>query len=141
MCCYGAAIFGPGRCTCWEPVYDIDQEEPHEGPLGLRDRMCHDCAFRQDSPERSGDGRYAHSGEVDGLARGGGLFVCHQGMRRKVAIVHPSGARVEIGIDAYAPGGADIHPCKSDGSPADVCAGYWAARRRIDVAEEAAGKP
>ena len=28
MCCIGAAVYGPGHCTCWTPVYDLDQAEP-----------------------------------------------------------------------------------------------------------------
>lgn len=28
VCCMGAAAMGPERCTCWEPVYDLDQADP-----------------------------------------------------------------------------------------------------------------
>ena len=29
-CCIGHAVYGPGGCTCWEPVYDQPQA-PHNG--------------------------------------------------------------------------------------------------------------
>lgn len=133
MCCMGAAARGPGFCTCWRPVYDREQAPPQEGPPRVRDRMCRDCAFRKDSPERQGDKRYDNSGEdgIDDLVRGERSFVCHQGMRKKIALVHePTGARVDIEIDAYAPGGNERHTCKADGTPADICAGWWAAKQR-----------
>ena len=86
ICCMGAAVFGPGRCTCWEPVYDQAQAPAQEGPMQARARMCADCAFRPGSPEQLGDRRFAHSGEgelVD-VVLGDSPFVCHQGMRRRL---------------------------------------------------------
>lgn len=129
MCCYGAAEYGPGRCTCWVPEHDVEQASPQAGPQNVRDTMCNDCAFKPDSPERTGDQRYANSDE-DGIDRVvAGQFLCHQGMRRKVAATHPAGVRIVIEEHAYDPGGGR---CKADGSPADLCAGWHAARRRIE---------
>lgn len=135
MCCIGAAMGGPERCTCWKAVHDHGQAEPQEGPPSIRAAMCGDCAFRKDSPERTGDRRYQHSeeGEVDDLALGRGVFMCHQGMRRKLALVHPSGARVQLDTDDYDPPVIDGRAYKADGSPADLCAGFWSARRRATL--------
>jgi len=80
-CCMGSAVYGPERCTCWRPVFDHPQSLPmQKGPMRIRPRMCADCAFRPDSPERTGDERFAHSGdgEVDSLVNE--TFVCHQGL-------------------------------------------------------------
>lgn len=127
-CCMGSAVYGPERCTCWRPVFDHPQNLPmHKGPMRIRPRMCADCAFRPDSPERTGDERFAHSGdgEVDDLVNE--TFVCHQGLRRLVKWVHPSGAEFDPGPGAYMP---PRPVCKADGSPADLCAGWAAEMRR-----------
>ena len=130
----GAAARGPGHCTCWAPVLDRDVLEPQHGPPSVRKRMCGDCAFRGGSPERSGDRRYAHSGEgdIDALvASPRALFFCHQGMARKVALRHgPTGAIHWINVDSYSANAPDGRACKADGSPADICAGFWAAKER-----------
>lgn len=134
MCCIGSAVYGPRKCTCWTDVYDLEQAEPQDGPTQVRSAMCQDCAFRPDSPERAGTADFAHAGEVDEIAyRKEALFLCHQGVRRRVAMVHPSGARVELPPHAYAPGGSYDRPCKLDGTPQDICAGFWTARRAIDA--------
>ena len=53
-CCFGAAAYGPGYCTCWEPVYDLDQAEPDTTATpGVMPRRCSDCAYLRKSPERS----------------------------------------------------------------------------------------
>jgi hypothetical protein len=133
-CCYGAAVYGPGRCTCWESEYDHLQQEPKAGPMQERERMCVDCAFRPDSPERQGDERYSNSDE-DGIERVlSGTFLCHAGMRSRTRERHPSGALLEVLPGAYAP---PSPPCKADGSPAEYCAG-WAAERRRRAKEAAA---
>lgn len=126
-CCLGSAVYGPERCTCWESEHDQEQQPPKAGPRNVRVRMCEDCAFRPGSPERSGDARYEHSDEdgLDDVMRG--EFVCHQGMRRLVREVHPSGAELVACPGAYEPGDP---PMKADGSPADYCAGWWAAKQR-----------
>lgn len=34
-CCIGADVYGPGGCTCWRPVHDLDQADPAPHVLGL----------------------------------------------------------------------------------------------------------
>ena len=54
MCCIGAAVYGPGHCTCWTPVYDLDQAEPDTTIThSVMPRRCSDCAFLRNSPERA----------------------------------------------------------------------------------------
>lgn len=127
-CCMGSAARGPGHCTCWEPVYDQPQSPlVQKGPMRERRRMCHDCAFRRNSPERNGDERYQHSDEggLDEVL--GGTFLCHTGMRRLVREEHPSGAVLEAIPGDYRPG---YPPRKADGSPPELCAGWAAEMRR-----------
>ncbi len=133
QCCMGAAAMGPGRCTCWRPVHDLEQQPPRPGGPRTRTECCGDCAFRPDSPERQGDQRYQHSdeGELSDLVRSEHSFVCHDGMRRKLALVHePTGVRLPIDVDAYDPPVIDGVAYKADGSPADLCAGLAAQRKR-----------
>lgn len=131
-CCAGAAMFGPERCTCWTVEYDTDQADPdRDEQPGTRESMCHDCAYRPGSPERSGDpDASADADELHRLTRSGQTFWCHQGMRRPVAYMHPYGYRVDASALEYAPpmvrDGDRVVPFKSDGTPADMCAG-WAA--------------
>jgi hypothetical protein len=134
-CCIGAAVLGPDRCTCWEPVYDLDQQPPRtELRDDVRDSMCADCAYRPDSPERTGDPQAAGDWEsLQVLAAGGNPFWCHAGMRRPVAFRHPSG--VEIGgsdLD-YAPPIVNGVPYRADGTPGDVCAGWEAMHRGLEA--------
>lgn len=134
VCCMGVAVYGPERCTCWEDECDQEQAPVQQGPVMQRSTMCTDCAFRKDSPERAGDERYQHAG-VEGLAdllSDGGAFFCHQGMRKKLALVHPTGARVVITTDAYDPAQTSRHAFKADGRPADLCAGWCATMRRLE---------
>ena len=49
-CCDGSAIKGPQYCTCWEPVFDAEQQPVTEGEPGTQDAMCLDCAFKAGSP-------------------------------------------------------------------------------------------
>lgn len=127
-CCLGAVEYGPHRCTCWEPEYDVPQSLPRlDVEPATRAKMCADCAFRPDSPERTGDDRYQHSDEDPaGLPS----FWCHQGMRRPVRWRHPAGITVDAETDGYEPpvmvrGGESV-PYKADGSPGDRCAGWTA---------------
>lgn len=130
-CCMGAAVYGPGRCTCWESHYTEEQEDVVQGPPAVRVTACVDCAFRPRSPERSGDERYQHSaaGELDDVAGGDIPFFCHQGMRRVLRLTHPAGGEIEAAPAAYEPAGGDGIAYKANGLPADICAG-WAARRK-----------
>ena len=137
-CCYGAAVYGPSRCTCWTPVYDLHQQPADEHLLGLlaagvqpntRSLMCAGCAYRPGSPERAGDPR--HVGDADELERIAvqSRFWCHQGIRRVTKWVHPSGAEAPGHPAAYEPVTVALVPLRADGTPAELCAG-WAARRR-----------
>lgn len=129
-CCMGSAARGAGGCTCWVTEYDAPQQPRKAGPMLARARMCTDCAFRPDSPERQGDERYAHS-DVDGIEQVmDGVFLCHNGMRRIVRERHPSGAVVEAMPGSYSP---PSPPCKADGSPAEYCAGWVTERRRREA--------
>lgn len=118
MCCMGAAVYGPGRCTCWVPVYDLEQQEIVPGlPLPpIPVRMCGDCAYRPHSPERSGgEGYNGDAGTLDDLVRNREPFYCHQGIRKPVSHRHPA---------AYDPPIRDGVPYKADGTPANLCAGW-----------------
>lgn len=147
ICCIGAAMGGPSDCTCWTPEYDLDQGDPDEQSIRLlaagiqpvtRRIMCGDCAYRPDSPERSGDETYQGDPEfLADLAGTGDRFWCHQGMRCVVRWVHPSGAVHAGHPGAYAPPIVNAVPYRADGSPGELCAG-WDARRR---ALSAGGQP
>lgn len=133
-CCYGSAEYGPAACTCWDPVYDLDQRPAVLAGIETRTEPCADCAYRPDSPERTGDERYAHGDVLDELPGGDTPFWCHQGMRKPVAWKHPCGITVVATTDAYDPPqitavGRRI-PLKANGRPADMCFG-WAARAEL----------
>lgn len=132
-CCIGSAIDGPAGCTCWEKVHDVEQARPVPGASITRVSMCADCAFRQDSPERVGEPTHenSHAGALEELACNPTPFYCHQGMRRVVALVHPSGMRAARPTHEYDPPIVGGVPFKAAGFPADVCAGYLAARARL----------
>jgi hypothetical protein len=144
-CCEGAAYDGPTACTCWEAEYDAEQVPPDEAAEPVtRAEMCADCAFRPDSPERSGDDRYEHSdGDLAGLDH----FWCHQGMRKPARWRHPLGITVEADVDAYNPprrvrevdGERVAVPYKANGSPGDRCGGFDAWKRLRLAERESAG--
>jgi hypothetical protein len=139
MCCDGSAVMGPQYCTCWEPAFDLGQEEIRPGEAGCRDAMCGDCAYRPGSPERCDDPDYRGDQEfLDRIVVTGERFFCHQGMRRALRLVHPSGAVMELPPGAYDPPVTGGVPYKADGSPGDLCAG-WAARRLHYMTREAPG--
>jgi hypothetical protein len=136
-CCMGSALDGPAGCSCWRPVYDLDQAEITPNPPGLRATACPDCAYRGGSPERQGADHVV--GDTDALAAIVDLnrpFFCHQGMRRPTMFRHPSGATFrppDPGLGAaYRPPSRDGVPYRADGTPADICAGWATARLRID---------
>ena len=137
-CCEGSAFGGPQYCTCWAPVFDLEQQDVRRGERGQRDALCADCAYRPGSPERSGDERYkGDAGFLDRIVETGEPFHCHQGIRRAVRLVHPSGAEVEVPPGDYQPPVVAGVPYKADGSPGELCAG-WAARRLKHVQRETA---
>lgn len=140
-CCMASAMRGPRACTCWEPVYDLEQAEAvakfgrdpdlpgvvHEGPtMKTRETCCHDCAYRNDSPERA-EGYDEELRDVAGTV--GDVFACHEGMRRVVSWRHPDGRELPAGDGDYAPPMIGGVAFKADGTSADLCAG-WAAHRR-----------
>jgi hypothetical protein len=131
-CCIGSAAMGPQYCTCWEPVYDLEQHDITPGkPASARSTLCGDCAYRPGSPERSGDERYIGDPEfLAQIAQTGDIFWCHQGLRRVVKLRHPSGAEVVIETDHYDPPKDGGVPFKADGTPGDICAGWSAHRAR-----------
>lgn len=141
-CCMGAAVYGPNGCTCWVRVHDLDQAPPDTSIAPTsRPTMCGDCAFRPDSPERTGAENAAHDADdLDILVQGDAQFWCHQGMRLVTAQRHPSGAVKEQPAGerlAYDPPIVDGVPYKADGTPGDLCAGQAAHRR---AAARAAGR-
>lgn len=148
-CCYGAVIYGPGRCTCWTPVFDLEQAEPDQQLVtwlaagiepNTRQRMCHGCAYRPNSPEQSDDPTYlGDHDELERIARED-RFWCHQGMRRPVAWRHPTSVEVPGHPGGYQPPIVNNVPYKADGTPGELCAG-WAARHRAVDATRSPRKP
>lgn len=137
-CCMGAAVYGLERCTCWEPIYDLDQAESLDvgSPPATRSSCCIDCAYRNGSPERtSGLGEEL----VDVAGTPGSVFACHQGMRRVVAWRHPllGDREIPAGPGDYRPPIRDGIAYRADGSPADLCAGWASYRRGLLGAEMA----
>lgn len=147
-CCPAADSKGPLACTCWRPVYDRDQSDPDpkavvglalgEVELPQRPLMCGDCAYRPDSPERTGDAQYNSSpGELDRLARAERFF-CHDGMRKPVAWRHPCGLRIATVSDGdYQPPIVEGVPYRADGRPGLLCAGWHARRRALTATRDA----
>jgi hypothetical protein len=133
VCCDGVAIDGPKGCTCWEPVFNLEQQPvvlPVVEPT-TRTKCCTRCAYRVGSPERE-------RGEWDDLmdiAGGRETFWCHEGMRRVIAWRHPV-----HGLRPAEPGDYRPHigmrlAFRADGTPAARCAGWDAHRRRCEKPE------
>jgi hypothetical protein len=133
MCCMGAAVYGPHRCSCWMNVYDLEQQPlAVDDRFGVRSEPCGDCAYRAGSPEKRGEEFVVGDQDtLDELVATETPFWCHQGIRRVVALLHePTGVRHSVPDDfavAYSPPIRGNRPYKADGTPADLCAG-WAAR-------------
>ena len=129
-CCIESVLGGPQECACWKPVYGEAQQEAKAGPPNVQPRPCGDCAYRGDSPERSGDETfYGDWDDLEDLAISGKPFYCHAGMRRKAQWAHPSGAVADGCPGDYDPPVVNGVPRKADGSPADLCGGWWARVR------------
>lgn len=128
-CCMGVAVYGPERCTCWEPVFDVEQAEADTSiEVVTCEKCCDDCAFRNGSPERTEE--MGEDELMDIVASG--TFFCHKGMRRVVGWRHPDGRYREAARDDYKPlivGGVAY---QIDGKPAKRCAG-WAAHKRVSA--------
>lgn len=135
-CCDGAAYRGLDFCTCWEPVYDLEQADPIPGVPATREKCCFDCAYLQRSPERE----QGYDDELVDITRDARFF-CHQGMRRVVGWRHPGFEEIDefrsFFPDGLIPAGdGDYRPpivggvaYRADGTTADLCGG-WAAHRR-----------
>lgn len=144
-CCYGAVQDGPSGCTCWVPVFNADQVPPDEETRALLEvgiepsvrpgGMCGDCAYRPDSPERSGHPDYQGSpAELERYAAMGHRFWCHDGLLTVVEWEHqPSGTRIPAGPATYTPPIRDGVPYQASGEAGYLCAG-WSARRRALLA-------
>lgn len=125
-CCYGGMHHGPAGCTCWEPVYDVEQADPSLARQPeTRATCCGDCAYRNGSPERDDD----FGVELRDVAGDGSRFYCHVGMRRVAEWRHPSGRTLPGDPADYRPPVLGEVAFKADGTPASLCAG-WAAHRR-----------
>lgn len=127
-CCWGDVQKGPSGCTCWMPVFDVEQATPvmptSMAGFPVQDRMCGDCAYRKDSPERAD----AYTEEaLLAMPAGGPVFYCHEGMRRPVRWEHPDGRTVPGSPDDWQPLTVRGIPFRADGRPGLTCAG-WAAR-------------
>lgn len=128
ICCDPATYYGQDRCTCWEPVYNVDQAEPvslaDAGEIGVQARMCGDCAYRKDSPERAEGFMEQH---LLALPANGAPFWCHTGMRRPTHYRHPALGDIPADPADWRPPIVDGIPYRADGRPGLLCAG-WAAR-------------
>lgn len=129
-CCIGAVSRGAQACTCWEPVFDAEQLPPLlECEREQQPTMCHDCAYRPDSPERSNE---PEEEALLTLPADGEVFHCHQGIRRPTHYRHPDGHVVPANDSDYQPlqdPRSPGVPYRADGRPALICAG-WAAHKR-----------
>lgn len=143
-CCMGYAANGHGGCTCWDPVYD-QKTKKHDGSMpGQRTTMCHDCAYRKGSPERTGQEGYQGSEEdLELAALKGQPFYCHQGTAKTLQYRHPSGMTIEAHPADYdwriVERAGVRFPLKADGSAQSICAGYLAKRRALAKAKEGSG--
>lgn len=120
-CCYGTAVYNdPGRCTCWQVVLDMPDgmDRIQEGPMNARGLCCHDCAYRNGSPERERD--------EDLPMRPGRPFHCHRGMPKIARWEHPDGRVIEATEDSYVPYQRAGRSWMGDGAPAELCAGWLA---------------
>jgi hypothetical protein len=129
LCCMGVANGGPDYCTCWEPEHDLVQslQLDADSPLVVAPKCCHDCAYRNGSPERSGD-------EADWLLElpsEQAIFFCHQGIRRVLRYRHPAGIILPTGPGDYDPPRGEGRVFRADGSPAEICAGFAAYRSAL----------
>lgn len=130
LCCMSVAAHGDIEyCTCWEPEHDLEQaaELDEFAPLETRAKCCQDCAYRNGSPERSGE-------DEDWLLELPGrraTFFCHEGIRRVLRYHHPSGLVLPAGAGDYDPPRGEGRVYRADGRPALICAGFDAHRAAL----------
>lgn len=142
-CCAGFGFRGPEFCTCWAAVYEPVPVAPALAtqPTTM-ERMCGDCAFRRDSPERRGDQHAASNWEgLQRLVETESPFWCHDGLPRLKGWSHPpSGIWIpQPGtVDDYRPTIVDDVPYRADGHAGSRCAGWAAAVDRQRHRDEAA---
>ena len=142
-CCDATAFREPADCTCWEPVFDVEQAEPRPpasaDELRAQTRMCADCAYRSGSPERA---EAWTEEQLFDLAGSGVPFFCHSGMRRPASWRHPDGRTIDGDPSDYTPLMFAGLPYQSDGSPGLLCAGWVAQTVKLEreVDEEVAAE-
>ncbi len=140
-CCDAEMMRGPAACTCWTPVYDLDQQPLQpigEDGVPARDTLCGDCAYRPGSPERR-DPLQAEA--LMDLPATGGVFFCHDGMRRPKLWRHPDGREVPGDPADYDPPFDQLRrPYRADGHVGAICAGWVACSRRIQNEHDKAGR-
>ncbi|MET7395592.1 hypothetical protein ABZS66_19090 [Dactylosporangium sp. NPDC005572] len=133
-CCIGNDLGGPDRCTCWTPVFELEQQPPQPPEraedITVRGSMCGDCAFRKGSPERA-EGFLEEA--LFELAALGQAFYCHDGMRRPAYWQHPDGRRIEGSTADWQPPIVSGIPFRADGRPGMLCAGWMARAIRADA--------
>ena len=123
-CCWGDTMAGPEGCTCWQPVFDIDQEPlDTAAKVTCRPTMCADCAYRPGSPERADT--FTEVALLN-LHAEGELFWCHQGLRAPIQWRHPDGRTVAGSPMDYRPAHHKGVPYQTNGQPAQLCAGWMA---------------
>ncbi len=141
-CCGGFGLRGPEFCTCWIAVYEPIPVAP---ALSTRPdtmpRMCGDCAFRPDSPERRGDQHAAANwAGLQYLVATETPFWCHDGLPRLIGWRHqPSDTWIPQpgSVDDYKPTIVDGVPYRADGNAGSRCAGWAAAVGRQSRRDEA----
>lgn len=130
FCCWGSVMGDATDCTCWEPVFEVCQAPPDiDAAPATRAKCCHDCAYRNGSPERADE--YEAEALVELASAQRGVFWCHEGMRRPITYRHPGTGR-EVPADPadYQPAIVGDVAYRADGAPATRCAG-WAAHRKV----------
>lgn len=105
----------------------LRKRKPDEIPTAAK--CCHDCAYRNGSPERADE--YDEGVLLAHAQIAGEEFWCHQGCRRVIAFRHPDGRELPAGDGDYRPPiGPEERPVvwRADGTVAQRCAG-WNAHR------------
>lgn len=133
-CCEGSANLGWEACTCWEPVYAPESAAPDPSSCAtVMPRMCGDCAFRRNSPERRSDPHSAADwDDLQRLVATETPFWCHDGMPRLAGWRHPSGVFIPApgDVGSYRPRIVDGIPYRADGRAGSKCAGWAHAVNR-----------
>lgn len=138
ICCMGAVMRGAAYCTCWDPIFNLEQAAADTSTTPtIRQKCCQDCAYRQGSPERERD-----DGELDEIvAHPDRTFWCHQGMRKVVAWHHPDGRELPAGPeDDYKPLIVGEVPYLADGTAGERCAGWAALTQHTSPQQDTEGE-